>query len=71
MTLGKAFFKCNDCGKFFRAPAAEWGATAYMVSLSPCPKCGSNHTYPLSPFTLLGPGFYRKIWETIDKQQNQ
>lgn len=70
MVSGKAFFKCNNCGKFFRAPAAEWGATAYLMPM-PCPKCGSNHTYPLSPFTLLGPGFYRKIWETIDKQQNQ
>lgn len=68
MIFGKTTFKCDECGKRFMAPAAEWCATGYIAPAK-CPKCGSMHTYPAGIRNLcglFGPGFYKKIWESQD-----
>ena len=70
MVFGKAEFKCDDCGKLFVAPAAEWMATVLLAPM-PCPKCGSMHTYPAgitNAGSVFGLDTYRKIWEIMDKE---
>ena len=59
-------------GKLLIAPAAEWRATALLAPMR-CPKCGSMHTYPVglrNAGGLLGPGFYREIWDINDKKND-
>lgn len=70
MVFGTAKFKCDNCGETFVSTAMEWNATVFLTPM-PCPKCGSLHTYPSGTRNLLGltgPGFYKKIWEAIDKR---
>lgn len=70
MVFGTTTFKCNECGDRFVSTAMEWNATVYLTPM-PCPKCGSMHTYPATLSNaggVLGPGFYRKIWEQVDKK---
>lgn len=46
MIRGTTIFKCNDCGKVFKAPDIEYLATVYSCP-QPCPSCGSDHSYPV------------------------
>ena len=41
--IGKATFKCNDCGKTFETLYTEDGFKA-GINLPHCPKCGSGNT---------------------------
>ena len=45
MLRGKTLFKCDDCGRRFRAPEIEYKGSAASMP-QPCPDCGSLHTYP-------------------------
>lgn len=65
MLRGTTQFKCHKCGKTFKAPDIELGATM-LSQPQPCPVCGSRHTYP-SKIMLVGPLLYRDIW----KQYNE
>ena len=73
MVFGISFFKCDECGNKFKAPAAEWCVTCYIAP-APCTKCGSMHTYPIGLGNLggiLGPKpVYHKIWESMDKNES-
>lgn len=73
MMLGTTTFKCDECGNRFIGFAAEWRATRFIAPVR-CPKCGSMHTYPAGLGNLggiFGPGFYRKIWDSQDMNENE
>lgn len=59
-------FHCTNCNHEFAGPAMEWRATALIQPLK-CPKCGSWHTRPSSPFGFISNKFYKPIWEELDK----
>lgn len=67
MIRGIITFKCDKCGTQFRAPDAEWMASAISAPMK-CPNCGSYHTMPVfSPSRSL----YEKIWAQLDKEGDE
>lgn len=71
MVFGTTTFKCDECGNRFVGPAAEWCATVYIAPVR-CSMCGSMHTYPagIGNFGgIFGPGFYKKIWDSMDSKE--
>lgn len=64
MLRGKILFKCDECGRLFRAPDIEYMATVFSVP-QPCPGCGSLHTYPAKDWPF-GKATYRDIWTKME-----
>lgn len=65
MLRGFVYFRCDDCGKRFKAPDLEWEASGLSVP-QVCPECGSIHSYPLVISTLCNMASYRRIWAELD-----
>ena len=57
--MGKATFKCKDCGEIFETFYTEGGIRA-GINLPHCPKCGSGNTRKRvgtgKTFTFYGQG---------------
>ena len=68
MLRGTITFKCTECENTFRGLDCEWQATIFTAPCK-CPQCGSYRTMPLVAF--FQKPLYRKIWESIEKTQNQ
>lgn len=67
MLRGITLFRCTQCGKLFLAPDIEFGATVLTVP-QPCKRCGSIRTLPL--WGVLSKSIYKKIWEDMEKKDN-
>ena len=63
-------FRCDDCGKTFKAMDFEWMDTVYSQPM-PCPHCGGWHTLPWhASLPLVGDrAAYREIWHYNDLSQ--
>lgn len=74
MLYGFTTFKCDECGKRFVGPAAEFAATAF-TSPCRCPQCNSWHTYPASFSNFFGifrdRKRYKEIWEYYDENETK
>ncbi len=65
MLRGTCTFKCDNCGEKFIGLDIECNAMIFSAPVK-CPHCGSMHTRP----RFSSKGVYEKIWECIDKQEN-
>ena len=70
MMFGYRIFICDECKRIFRGPHIEYMASAFSCPLQ-CPRCGSNHTLPLSLFAYALKSVYKKIWADLDRHEKE
>jgi DNA-directed RNA polymerase subunit RPC12/RpoP len=73
MYRGQTLFKCTQCGKRFMGPDIELAATV-LTAPCKCPQCGSIRTRPsrlVNLFSWTSDFTYRKIWEDMEKRQQE
>lgn len=70
MIFGNIIFRCDECKRMFRGPLIEYGASALSWPLK-CPRCGSNHTLPLTLLAYVSKSVYKKIWADLDRLEKE
>lgn len=70
MMFGYRIFICDECKRMFRGPHIEYMASAFSCPWK-CPRCGSNHTLPLSLFDYACKSVYKKIWADLDRHEEE